>query len=74
MMLHCLMQAQEGLVVVLEDTDLLLLDGDTYASILKTGARMCTDDVCTKVHGLLAFNFWVWISRAATQGLSSLHY
>lgn len=47
------LQAQEGLIVALEDTDLLLLDGDTYASILKTGAHMCMDGVCIEFLGLL---------------------
>jgi hypothetical protein len=32
-------QAQEGVILALEDADLLLLDGNVYSSILTTGAQ-----------------------------------
>lgn len=37
MLVVCVPQTQDGVILALEDADLLLLDGNVYTAILSTG-------------------------------------
>jgi hypothetical protein len=51
-------QAQEGLIVALEDADLLLLDGNVYSRILTTGRCMQQGKADCLSQGLWGLQLW----------------